>query len=169
MMMMRMKRTRERRAIDILHFPVGYQEPFFPAHKYYTALLAAVLVLHTGSAAFFLYAAGAAALAGVLLGTRAWPIWAVHATAGFLAAARILRADGVTPEVSAFVVAFRPSGQGIPNIAGYTNPQGAYSTASQTEYANPSLIQGAVTDASIYAAIASVKPIGTTIWTRISS
>jgi signal transduction histidine kinase len=71
-----------------------------------TALLAAVLVLHTGSAAFFLYAAGAAALAGVLLGTRAWPIWAVHATAGFLAAARILRADGVTPEVSAFVVAF---------------------------------------------------------------
>jgi signal transduction histidine kinase len=71
-----------------------------------TVLLVAVLVLHTGSADFFLFTAGAAALAGVLVGTRAWPIWAIHAVVGFLAAAKILRADGVTPEVSAFVVAF---------------------------------------------------------------
>ena len=71
-----------------------------------TLLVAAVFTLNTGSAAFYLFTAGAAALAGVLLGMRAWPLWALHATAGFLAAAKVLRADGVTPEVSAFVVAF---------------------------------------------------------------
>ena len=69
----------------------------------------------------------------------------------------------------AFVIAYRPTGQGIPNIAGYTNPEGAYATPSQAEYGNQSLIQAAVTDASIYAAIDSVKPAGTEIWTRISS
>jgi len=69
----------------------------------------------------------------------------------------------------AFVVAYRPTGQGIPFIAGYNSPEGAYSTPSQTEYANPSLIQGAVTDADIYAAIDAVQPEGTIIWTRISS
>jgi signal transduction histidine kinase len=71
-----------------------------------TALLGAILALNTGSAAFFLFTAGAAALAGVLLGMRAWPLWALHAAIGFVAAATVLRADGVTPEVSAFVVAF---------------------------------------------------------------
>ena len=69
----------------------------------------------------------------------------------------------------AFVIAYRPLGQGIPNIAGYTNPEGAYSMPSQTEYANPSLIQGAVTDADIMSAIDSVKPAGTILWTQISS
>ena len=70
-----------------------------------TAVLAAVLALHAG-AAFYLFAAGAAALAGVLLGMRAWPLWALHAGVGFGAAAQLLRADRVTPEVTAFVVAF---------------------------------------------------------------
>jgi hypothetical protein len=69
----------------------------------------------------------------------------------------------------AFVIAYRPRGQGIPNIAGYNFPQGAYSTASQSEYANETLIQGAVTDADIYAAIDSVKVAGTLIWTQIQS
>ena len=71
-----------------------------------TALLAAVLALNAGSAAFYLFAAGAAALAGVLLGMRAWPLWALHAATGFVVAAKVLRADGVTTEVAAFVVAF---------------------------------------------------------------
>jgi signal transduction histidine kinase len=71
-----------------------------------SAVLGAILALNAGSAAFYLFEAGAAALAGVLLRMRAWPIWAVHAVIGFVAAARILRADGVTPEVAAFVVAF---------------------------------------------------------------
>ena len=69
----------------------------------------------------------------------------------------------------AFVTAYRPTGQGIPYIAGYNSPEGAYNTASQTEYANQSLIQGAVTDADIYAAIDAAKPAGTTIWTNIIS
>jgi signal transduction histidine kinase len=71
-----------------------------------SALLAGVYVRNAGSAAFYLFAAGAAALAGVLLGYRAWPLWAVQAVVGFLAAAHVLRADGVTPAVAAFVVAF---------------------------------------------------------------
>ena len=69
----------------------------------------------------------------------------------------------------AFVIAYRPLGQGIPNVAGYTDPEGAYSTPSQIEYANPSLIQGVVTDADIYAAMDRVKPVATIIWTQISS
>ena len=69
----------------------------------------------------------------------------------------------------AFVIAYRPTGQGIPNIAGYGVPQGAYSTPSQAMYANPSLIQGVVTDADIYAAIDAVKPAATTVWTQIQS
>ena len=68
----------------------------------------------------------------------------------------------------AFVVAYRPIGQGIPNIAGYGNPQGAYNTASHAEYANPSMIAG-VTDADIYAAVDSVQPEATIVWTQIKS
>jgi hypothetical protein len=71
-----------------------------------TALLGAIVAPNTGSAAFFLFTVGAAALAGVLLGMRAWPLWVLHAAIGFVAAAKVLRADGVMPEVSAFVVAF---------------------------------------------------------------
>jgi len=66
-----------------------------------TALLGALLALDGESVAFPLYAVGAAALAGVLLGLRAWPLWAVQAAAGLVAAARVLR-----PGASAFVVAF---------------------------------------------------------------
>ncbi|MFG1849477.1 sensor histidine kinase [Micromonospora carbonacea] len=77
-----------------------------PALAIDALLLGAVLALQAGGAAFFLFAAGGAALAGVLLGTRAWPLWAVDALLGFIAAARILRADDVPSEVSAFVVAF---------------------------------------------------------------
>jgi hypothetical protein len=68
-----------------------------------------------------------------------------------------------------FVTAYRPLGQGIPLIAGYNNPQGAYSTGSYAEYANLSEIAGAVTDADIYAAIADAKVEGTLAWTRIEN
>lgn len=66
-----------------------------------------------------------------------------------------------------FVTAFRPPGQGIPNIAGYGIPTGAYSTASQAEYASLSMIQG-ITDRDLYSAVNSVRPAGYTIWMRIS-
>jgi len=68
-----------------------------------------------------------------------------------------------------FVTAFRPVTSGIPNVAGYGISTGAYSTPSQAEYASMSMIQGAVQDADIYAAIDSVKPAGTTVWARISN
>jgi hypothetical protein len=69
----------------------------------------------------------------------------------------------------AFVTAYRPTGTGIPNVAGYGISTGGYSQGSQAELASMSMIQGAVTDADIYAAIDSVKPVGTTLWTRISN
>lgn len=67
----------------------------------------------------------------------------------------------------AFVIAFRPAGTGIPNIAGYGVSTGGYSTPSQASYASLSMIQGGVTDADIYAAIDSVKPVATIVWTSI--
>lgn len=69
----------------------------------------------------------------------------------------------------AFVVAYRPTGQGIPLVGGYGSSVGGYGSPSQLEYVNPSMIQGAVTDADIYAAIDAVKEAGTTIWTQIQS
>lgn len=68
----------------------------------------------------------------------------------------------------AFVTALRPTGTGIPLVAGYGSPSGGYGAASRAEYATQDMIQGAVTDADIYAAIDSVKPVGTTVWTQIS-
>lgn len=69
----------------------------------------------------------------------------------------------------AFVTAYRPTSTGIPNVAGYGVSTGGYSRASQAEIASMNMIQGAVTDDDIYAAIFSVKPVGTTIWTRIAN
>jgi hypothetical protein len=66
-----------------------------------------------------------------------------------------------------FVTAFRPIGPGIPNVAGYNVPTGAYNTGSQAEYA--SLSNLGVQDSDIYAAIDSVKVFGTIIWARIQS
>ncbi|MBT2299285.1 hypothetical protein J7E70_02300 [Variovorax paradoxus] len=69
-----------------------------------------------------------------------------------------------------FLIAFRPASAGIPNIAGYGNPQAAYGTPSLGGmYGSLSLIIGQVADADIYAAIDSVKPVGTVIWTTLKS
>ena len=68
-----------------------------------------------------------------------------------------------------FVQAFRPLGTGVPSVAGYGISTGAYRTPSQGEYATMSFIQGAVTDAAIYAAVDATKCAGTAAWTRISS
>jgi hypothetical protein len=69
----------------------------------------------------------------------------------------------------AFVTAYRPASSGIPNVAGYGISTGAYTTPSQSEYASLAMVQGAVQDADIYAALDSIKAAGTTLWTRISS
>lgn len=69
----------------------------------------------------------------------------------------------------AFVTAYRPSSSGIPLVAGYGVPTGAYSQPSRAEYGSLDMIQGAVTDADIYAAVDSVKAAGVTLWTRITN
>ncbi len=69
----------------------------------------------------------------------------------------------------AFVTAFRPVGSGIPLIAGYGVSTGGYNQPSRASYAALSMIQGSLTDADIYAAIDSVKPVATIVWTRIRS
>lgn len=69
----------------------------------------------------------------------------------------------------AFVTAYRQAGAGIPSVAGYGVSTGAYNTASQAEYASLSMVQSAVSDADIYAAIDSVKPVATILWTQINS
>jgi hypothetical protein len=68
-----------------------------------------------------------------------------------------------------FVTAYRPLGQGIPYVAGYGIPQGAYSTPSAGEWANLSEVAGAVTDVDIYAAIADAKVEGTLVWAQIEN
>lgn len=68
-----------------------------------------------------------------------------------------------------FVTAYRASNSGIPYIAGYGVSNGAYNTASQTEYASLSQIVGAVTDASIFAAVDAAKAAGTIAWAQLSN
>jgi hypothetical protein len=69
----------------------------------------------------------------------------------------------------AFVTAYRPIGTGIPYVAGYGSSPSGYSVASRGEYADLSMVQTAVSDADIYAAIASVLPVATIAWSRISN
>jgi len=69
----------------------------------------------------------------------------------------------------AFVTAYRPLGSGIPNVGGYGTSVGGYSRGSQLEYANISSSQTGITDAQIYAAVASVIPVATIAWMRIQN
>lgn len=71
--------------------------------------------------------------------------------------------------MQAFVTAYRPVGAGVPSIAGYGISTAGYGVGSQGEYAALSMVQGALTDADIYAAIDNVRPAGYVIWARISS
>ena len=72
------------------------------------------------------------------------------------------------------VVAYRPSTSGVPFIPGYgtITTAGGYSIGGYSttgEYSDISYIVGPVTDAQIFARVASVAPIGTIPWTRLSS
>lgn len=68
----------------------------------------------------------------------------------------------------ALVTAYRPSSSGIPGVAGYGFAYGGYGLGA-IEWGDVSYIIGAVTDAQIYARIASVTPQGVVAWTRLSS
>jgi hypothetical protein len=65
-----------------------------------------------------------------------------------------------------FVTVFRPPGQGVPYVAGYGIPTGAWSTPSRAEWTNASMLEG-LTDNDLYAAIESVRPAGYTIWVAL--
>ena len=67
----------------------------------------------------------------------------------------------------AFIIAYRPSGQGVPYLTGWDVSYGGYDTGGLVAYTDPSQIAGAVTDADIYAAIADAKVEGTIAWTQI--
>jgi signal transduction histidine kinase len=69
-------------------------------------IVVAVLVVSHGGVAYFCYAVGASALAGVLLGMRALGLSAVHAALGYLIAAAVLSDTSPPAPVAAFVVAF---------------------------------------------------------------
>jgi hypothetical protein len=69
----------------------------------------------------------------------------------------------------AFIKAFRPAASGIPYVAGYGSSSGAYSTASRAEWCSLGQIQGAVTDAAIFATIAATKAEGTEMWVQLSN
>jgi hypothetical protein len=69
----------------------------------------------------------------------------------------------------AFVKAYRPAGSGLPYLQGYGTSPGGYATPSRAAYANIGDMTAGVTDAAIYAAIASVLPVATIAWVAISN
>lgn len=69
----------------------------------------------------------------------------------------------------AFITAYRPLASGVPYVAGYGTSPAGYGIASRGDYVSILSVTGAVADADLYAAIDSVKPAATTLWTRISS
>lgn len=75
----------------------------------------------------------------------------------------------IVSNYQAFVTAYRPIGQGIPDVQGYGTSVGGYSQASQADYVDIGQMTGLVSDASIYAAIASVLPAGVICWARIET
>ena len=68
------------------------------------ALVVAVLALSQGALPYFVYAAGSAAVAGVLLGAGAVPLWAAHALQGFVVCALLLRHTRPAAAVAPFVL-----------------------------------------------------------------
>jgi hypothetical protein len=66
------------------------------------------------------------------------------------------------------VTAFRPSDSGILMVGGWGSATGGYG-AGTLEYASLAMVQGQITDADIMATVASVLPVATIAWTKISS
>ena len=67
-----------------------------------------------------------------------------------------------------FVTAFRAQGSGIASVSGYGQPAGGYGHGA-IEYASLSMLTGEIIDADITQSIASVMPVSTIAWTRISN
>ncbi len=58
---------------------------------------------------------------------------------------------------------------GVPLVAGWGVPAGAFNTASRLTYAAADQAAGAVTDADIYATIEATRPAGVAAWVAISN
>jgi signal transduction histidine kinase len=71
-----------------------------------SAVLLGLLALSRGSLAYFCFAIGSAAIAGVLLGMRALPLWAAQSVQGFAVCADVLRGSQTRHDIAAFVLAF---------------------------------------------------------------
>ena len=69
----------------------------------------------------------------------------------------------------AFLIAYRPLGQGIPNLGGYGSGTGGYTAGGQLAYASLSQVQGAVIDSDIFRTVDAYKEAGTTVWVQIQS
>jgi len=67
-----------------------------------------------------------------------------------------------------FVTAYRPTGAGIANVAGYGASIGGYGVGA-IEYGSMSFVTGQVLDSAIYDAAARTMPAATICWMRISS
>jgi len=67
----------------------------------------------------------------------------------------------------ALVTAYRPAGTGIADVGGWGGP-GGYGIGP-IEYGDEAMIEGSVTDADIYAAVAAVLPTTAIAWTQISN
>ena len=65
-----------------------------------------------------------------------------------------------------FITVFRPSGAGISIVSGWNAPGAGYGKGP-IEYGNLMMIDGQVTDDTVYATVASVLPIATIGWTSI--
>jgi hypothetical protein len=65
-----------------------------------------------------------------------------------------------------FMKVTRTASSGIPNVAGYGNPNAGYGLGS-IEYAGPLMILSGVTDEMIYRLISATKATGTTCWVAI--
>ena len=80
------------------------------------------------------------------------------------------------PEVGAvsrchFSASSRPIGHygsGIATVFGWSTPAGGYGQGT-IEYASLAMVQGQVTDADIYAAVADVLPVAAIGWTSIAN
>ena len=67
-----------------------------------------------------------------------------------------------------FITAYRPVGSGIATVIWLGRPCGGYGRGA-IEYASLEMVQGQVTDADIYTAVAGVLPVAVIGWTRITS
>jgi hypothetical protein len=65
-----------------------------------------------------------------------------------------------------FMIVTRPGMQGIP-AAGAWDAAGSAWDTGDTEWVDPSMNEGAVTDADIYQAINMTRPVGSVVWTRL--